>query len=282
MNQSSADHASPQLEGRPAEAASAGLVMDIGVAGGADTAFYLAKGFRVISVEAGASACEKLSRRFAEPIAAGTLQLLRFIADSTFGLPRDFHVHKVHQGISGVSMHMREDLVHDYAHETALTIDWKTLIAQQGVPRYAKIDIEGNEENFLSGIAATGRLPEFISIECHKLPPVEMLYDMGYRRFRLVDQNVASSCLAGSSRCGGSLPMSLWTLPARSDSICLAMGPGSISTSCAPPGTPRSRGASTPGSTATPGGLGEWQPLDLLAHRDASIGRVHGRLRKLL
>jgi FkbM family methyltransferase len=191
VNQSSADHASPQLEGRPAEAASAGLVMDIGVAGGADTAFYLAKGFRVISVEAGASACEKLSRRFAEPIAAGTLQLLRFIADSTFGLPRDFHVHKVHQGISGVSMHMREDLVHDYAHETALTIDWKTLIAQQGVPRYAKIDIEGNEENFLSGIAATGRLPEFISIECHKLPPVEMLYDMGYRRFRLVDQNPA-------------------------------------------------------------------------------------------
>jgi hypothetical protein len=38
-------------------------------------------------------------------------------------------------------------------------------------------------------MAGHDRLPEFISVECHLLEPVAVLYALGYRRYHLVDQN---------------------------------------------------------------------------------------------
>jgi FkbM family methyltransferase len=168
-----------------------GLVMDIGVSEGNDTAFYLAKGFRVIGVEADPATCAHLRRRFAAEIRSGALKLLPFAASGTFGDLVDFFVHTEHQGISALTMHDLPYLKDGYRREAVLTIDWKTLVAQQGVPRYAKIDIEGNEESFLRGMAGHDRLPEFISVECHFFEPVAVLYALGYRRYRLVDQNPA-------------------------------------------------------------------------------------------
>ena len=68
-----------------------------------------------------------------------------------------------------------------------LTIDWKTLLTQ-GTPKYVKIDIETNEVPFLMGMSRTDIVPEFISVEVHNLDPVECLFELGYRRFMLVDQ----------------------------------------------------------------------------------------------
>ncbi len=173
----------------PVQGRFCGLIMDIGVSEGNDTAFYLAKGFRVIAVEADANTCLHLRRRFTAEIASGALQLLHFVADGTFGTPVDFFSHQIHQGISAIRKHDLPHLADGYVREDAVTIDWKTLLAQQGLPRYVKIDIEGNEEAFLRGMASGDALPEFISVECHVLEPVELLYGLGYRRFRLVDQN---------------------------------------------------------------------------------------------
>ena len=71
------------------------------------------------------------------------------------------------------------------------TIDWPTLVAQQGVPRYLKIDIEGSEHAFLGSMAATEQRPEFISVACRSLGTIEMLTRLGYSRFLLIDQNPA-------------------------------------------------------------------------------------------
>jgi 16S rRNA A1518/A1519 N6-dimethyltransferase RsmA/KsgA/DIM1 with predicted DNA glycosylase/AP lyase activity len=65
----------------------AGLVIDIGVSEGNDSAYYLAKGFRVVAVEADSRSCARLRQRFASEIAAGALQLLPFAAADTFGQP---------------------------------------------------------------------------------------------------------------------------------------------------------------------------------------------------
>jgi FkbM family methyltransferase len=51
-------------------------ICDIGVHHGHDSAFYLAKGFRVVGVEANPQLCEQLRRTFAEQISRGTYALV--------------------------------------------------------------------------------------------------------------------------------------------------------------------------------------------------------------
>lgn len=164
-----------------------GLIMDLGVSEGNDTAFYLAKGFQVIAVEADPETCRRLRLRFAQQIGSGALRLLNFAASDRFGAALEIFVHRTHQGISGIAK--RSDVLDDYDSRPVMTIDWRTLLAQAGMPRYLKIDIEGNEGPFLDGFRLAGGLPEFVSVECHQLDPARQLHEAGYRRFRLVDQN---------------------------------------------------------------------------------------------
>ena len=63
---------------------SQGLVMDLGVSEGNDTAYYLSKGFRVIAVEADPATCDNLRQRFRSEIDAGDLMLLNFAASNSF------------------------------------------------------------------------------------------------------------------------------------------------------------------------------------------------------
>lgn len=164
-----------------------GLIVDLGMSEGNDTDFYLKKGFKVIGVEADGTMADHLRRRFTLAIASGQLQLLNFAASSSFGNVVQFFRHEQHQGLSGLEKH--HHLEAGYTAHTVMTIDWNTIVAQAGVPYYLKIDIEGQEAAFLSGMLIRKERPTFISIECHSLVPVEVLFELGYRRFKLVDQN---------------------------------------------------------------------------------------------
>lgn len=165
-----------------------GLVMDVGVSEGNDAAYYLAKGLKVIAVEADPKVCQFLRLRFKPEIESGALMLLNFAASTNFGDPVDFFVHEPHQGISSMSRRGGVDPA-GYSVHVVYTINWRTLLVQAGLPRYVKIDIEEHEEQFLSGMVGSADLPEFISIEAYKFRPCEMLFEMGYERFKLVDQN---------------------------------------------------------------------------------------------
>ena len=167
-----------------------GLIMDLGVSEGNDTAHYLAKGFQVIAVEADTGMCRHLRTRFATEIETGALRLLNFAAGEAFGDVVEIFSHNVHQGLSGIAK--RGDVPDDYIRYTVPVIDWRTLVAQAGVPRYLKIDIEGSEGPFMRSMKAQSspdQLPEFISVECYQFEPIEALRHLGYRRFKLVDQN---------------------------------------------------------------------------------------------
>jgi hypothetical protein len=111
---------------------------------------------------------------------------VRFQAEierNAFGSSLDIFVRKIHQGIF-----KRAELADDYICQSVVTIDCRTLLAQAGMPRYLKIDIEGNEVAFLQGMLREGSVPEFKSVECYTFRPVEMLQQLGYTRFKLVDQ----------------------------------------------------------------------------------------------
>ncbi len=160
--------------------------MDLGVSEGNDTAYYLAKGFKVLAVEADPETCKKLKTRFSFEIENRSLTLLNFAASDTFGNEIEFFVHQEHQGVSATFKHQHLDA--GYVQRSVTTINWTTLKAQFGMPRYLKIDIEGAEDLFLRGMIGSD-VPEFISVECHALAPVALLQKLGYERFKLVDQN---------------------------------------------------------------------------------------------
>jgi FkbM family methyltransferase len=164
-----------------------GLIMDIGVSDGNDTAFYLAKGFQVIAVEADPTAYTAARHRFASEISCGDVMLLNLAASRTFGDFLEFHAHSVAQGISSVRKRPEVDPAR-YKTHSVMTVDWLTLRSQAGVPRYLKIDIEGGEAEFLAGMLIDDTFPEFVSIEAYAFPPCEALFQMGYRRFKLIDQ----------------------------------------------------------------------------------------------
>ena len=163
------------------------LVMDIGVSDGADTAYYLAKGFRVLGVEADRNAYDLLRQRFASAMSAGRLTLFNFAASDKFGERLTIFSHNEHQGLSGISKR-REVNDSGYIEQVVQTIDWITLLAQCGIPRYVKIDIEGGEVPFLAGFLSSGVVPEFISVECYTFDVVIKLLRMGYQRFKIVNQ----------------------------------------------------------------------------------------------
>ena len=62
-----------------------GTIYDLGMHNGDDTEYYLAKGYRVIAVEANPLLCAEAEERFAETIAAGRLRVLNLAIAETSG-----------------------------------------------------------------------------------------------------------------------------------------------------------------------------------------------------
>ena len=71
------------------------LIFDIGAHLGADTAFYLQKGFKVVAVEAYPPHCERLRKRLAHDVKSGTLHVESFGIGKVVG-EGTFFVHESH------------------------------------------------------------------------------------------------------------------------------------------------------------------------------------------
>jgi FkbM family methyltransferase len=165
------------------------LIFDIGMSEGNDSAFYLAKGFRVVGVEADVKAYYELCERFADEIGAGRMKIENFAASDRADRLLEFFHHNLYQGLSGLSRARPEFNDGNFSGYYVSTINWPALVARHGVPYYLKIDIEGAELLFLASMAGADMLPAYISAECHSLAVAEALYALGYRHFKLVDQN---------------------------------------------------------------------------------------------
>jgi hypothetical protein len=61
------------------------------------------------------------------------------------------------------------------------------LLKKHGVPYYLKLDVEGAESHCLTSLASIG-LPEYISVEAESLEYLLLLWTLGYRKFKIVDQ----------------------------------------------------------------------------------------------
>lgn len=173
------------------------LIFDLGLHAGVDTAFYLAKGFRVVAVEANPALAEAARQRFATAIAerrlvvvaaaiaahAGTVPFFRNAKNSEWGtIDAGFAARNAQFGAASERIDV-----------PATT--FAALIAQHGVPCYVKIDIEGADTLCIAALEGLADRPRLVSFEsggprrfADTLQAIACLDRCGYRSFQLVNQ----------------------------------------------------------------------------------------------
>ena len=162
------------------------LVYDVGMCDGEDTARYLGLGYNVVAVEAIPRLCDAARARFTDEISAGRLVILNVAIAPERG-PVTFWVNKAKDGWSS----LYEGLGNRGGGGDTFEVwgeRFEAILAECGVPYYLKVDIEGADHLCLEALAGLDDKPQFISVEAAELSWFQMLYDLGYRRFALIDQ----------------------------------------------------------------------------------------------
>ncbi len=167
------------------------LIFDIGANDGADTRYYLSKGFRVIAVEAIPELAEDLRRQLAPQITAGRLVVVWNAVTATAEGDTELVINEERTEWS--SAH-QESKSRSGIHRTVSvpTTTLANLIAAYGAPYYVKVDIEGGELDAVRSLIGlpTDRLPPYFSFETNQqvFEVLQALWDLGYRDYQLVRQ----------------------------------------------------------------------------------------------
>ena len=165
-----------------------GLIYDVGVCNGDDSAYYLHKGHRVVGIEANPLLIPELRNRFAAEIDEGRYELVEAgIAqengEAQFWVCDDWpEWSSFDQAVAG-----RNGSRH---HSVAVkTCRFASLLERFGGAAYCKIDIEGNDDLCLEDLSPETR-PTYLSVEIGTAaePQVRRLQALGYTRFKLISQ----------------------------------------------------------------------------------------------
>lgn len=193
---------------KPAKRSSHGLIYDIGMNSGTDSAFYLSQGYRVVAVDANPVLVGQAAGRFVDSTMSGMLTLINVgvVPDASlsgrFGPALPFYVHK--------TLHVWSSMIKevgcrnpfkpqnsslpsspDYCNKITIpTTSCAQLVQAFGRADYMKIDIEGHDEIcFLSVALITPHLlPQYVSVEGVTVQKVDMFEAHGYTKFKFVAQ----------------------------------------------------------------------------------------------
>jgi FkbM family methyltransferase len=135
------------------------LIYDVGMCDGSDTAHYLSKGFRVVSIEANPVLAERGKRIFDSAIKSGQLTILNIgIDERTGNIP--FYVNERRAEWSSF---VKEIGCRNGTPCHSILVNsnrMEDVLKQYGVPYYLKIDIEGHDHLCLLGIQSAD-LPQY-------------------------------------------------------------------------------------------------------------------------
>ena len=164
------------------------LVYDVGLGDGADTAYYLAKGRRVLAIDANPTAVSRVSTQFADAIKAKRLEVLNIGISGSEGV-KSFWICDGRPEWSSFhpSIASRDGMPH---HEVTVECQsFASVLEQFGVPRYLKLDIEGSEIHCLRELRGPD-LPRYISFEKsgYEVQALRILEGLGYTGFKMISQ----------------------------------------------------------------------------------------------
>lgn len=164
-------------------------IFDVGVNDGADTAFYLSQGFRVIGIEASPSMAEHLRQKFRAELDDARFILIEAGIGAANGTA-DFWVCDDHSDWSSFdkAVACRNGARHHSVRVTTRRFD--DILDEHGVPFYCKIDIEGHDRLCLEQMDVS-TAPDHLSIEmAHSdgIVDLERLRELSYARFKIISQ----------------------------------------------------------------------------------------------
>ncbi len=160
------------------------LVYDVGMHNGDDAEYYLAKGFRVIGIDANPQLCAACAVRFEQEMAQGRLVVLNL------GVGPE-------PGRATFYVNLRESQISSFTIPTHSLDPWdkiqvdivplSDLMRQYGIPHFAKIDVEHYDHLVLRDLLKRDIRPAYISAESHTIDTFVALQEMGYTEYKLVE-----------------------------------------------------------------------------------------------
>jgi FkbM family methyltransferase len=163
-----------------------GTVFDVGMYDGADSAYYLEKGFTVIAVEANPELVERARHKFSDAVASGRM-ILENVAVSDTRAPVQLNLLDDDLGSSTISQELGNKV-----SSKSVTVDgvrFNDLLQKHGVPHYLKVDIEGCDAICIRALSAAAR-PNYVSFEMgdDAMELAEHLKSIGYNQFKIISQ----------------------------------------------------------------------------------------------
>lgn len=184
-------------------------IFDIGMHIGQDTAFYLAKGFRVVAIEANPMLVRDAELRFRNEILAGRLTILNVgIGDKEGIFP--FYVNAKYSEWSSFEKEVGSREGCKEVIDIRM-IPFEHVLTHYGTPYYLKIDIEGHDFMVLQRLALTDARPKYLSVENGWPFMLDHLVTLGYSGFKFINQaNVQSMKCPSPAREGNDIA---WNFP---------------------------------------------------------------------
>jgi FkbM family methyltransferase len=162
-------------------------IYDFGMHNGDDTAYYLAKGFNVVAIEANPRLCAQCESRFSACITERRLRILNVATSNESVMsPVTFYVHKNNDLLSQIR---RPDprFLPEFDEIKVPQKRASEIVRAYGEPHYIKIDLEGSDPIVLRDLLEASIAPDFISVEAHSMMVFALLVTHGYDSFNLVD-----------------------------------------------------------------------------------------------
>jgi len=163
------------------------LIYDVGMHDGADTAYYLAKGFNVVAIEANPKLVLRAQETFNKEIRQGRLVIIDKAIGQKGGTIR-FGVHSKNDEWSSTDASRLKRFAEDMSIIEVECVTLDSVISQYGCPHYLKIDIEGADLQAIEALGQLKKRPKYVSAEAHTGLIAKRLHEFGYRKFMLVDQ----------------------------------------------------------------------------------------------
>jgi FkbM family methyltransferase len=188
------------------------LIYDIGFHTGQDTAYYLARGFKVVAVEANPALAEEGRQRFNRAINSGRLVILNEGIAHEAG-HMTFYINPDMTEFSSFDRPIAARQTKRLQEVPIKTRRLLDIVQEHGPAHYIKLDIEGFDhiaiESLTTGSDRTK--PLYLSIENGQPNALKTLQSLGYQRFAWVNQaRVPENSVPAQSKEGAPI---VWTFP---------------------------------------------------------------------